>query len=368
MNRRKISCLLAATMLMGTIASCSSSSDERDRGNNRETLPGATATAASETTSETDAPVPDISVTPAQTETEDTTPVSNPVTITDTGIYSNVMAFIDEQHQADPNAKFAITDEWDYWGIWVESNGSIQEYRYVDEQLTPTGRNEADFWYVTVDYDVIRKYPTLCEVYAWVGSEEIIEVVDHVPDGVYFGGIVAVSEDCSSAFITLGNAVTRPRDELARYNVGDTIYIEEIDYDFVVSDIGDNWIDNEDFEPWFANDYTSCLPDSDVLMLMTASDNPFIYDKRLAVLPIDPDCKITDIFSILSGTNQADPSLNTGNVLSQSYYWTYMMRDEPVSIEHRLDMSNNGYINAWGLLYPVVVREGRIVEMNIEWR
>lgn len=284
--------------------------------------------------------------------------------------YGDIMEFFRVQHETDSSVQFAISDGFDqdsqswYWGLWlVYPDGSAVCYRRLDDGTITEVEENSGYWSRTYTYDEISGIPVICNY------EEDIRIGESVPDGVYFGSLEAVSEDLSYALVCIGEPVYRSMEELSQYSVGDTIHIDEIDYDFVISDIGDGYIDSEDGEPFFSTSYVNCIDEDNILMLCGYSDNPYHANDRYLILPISPDCEITDYFSYLSERDDVDPSLDNGTALSRSYYWTYIMRDEfEVSMERANELSNNGFHLTEGFLYPVHVENGEIVSMNLEWR
>ena len=284
--------------------------------------------------------------------------------------YDDIMEFFRVQHETDSSVQFAISDGFDqdsqswYWGLWlVYPDGSAVCYRRLDDGTITEVEDNSGYWSRTYTYDEISGIPVICNY------EEDIRIGQSVPDGVYFGSLEAVSEDLSYALVCIGEPVYRSMEELSQYSVGDTIHIDEIDYDFVISDIGDGYIDSEDGEPFFSTSYVNCIDEDNILMLCGYSDNPYHANDRYLILPISPDCEITDYFSYLSERDDVDPSLDNGTALSRSYYWTYIMRDEfEVSMERANELSNNGFHLTEGFLYPVHVENGEIVSMNLEWR
>ena len=286
-------------------------------------------------------------------------------------VYDEIMEFFRIQHETDSSVQFSISDGYSqddgswYWGLWlIYPDGSAVCYRRFDDgNFSAVSEDESGSWRRAYSYDEISQIPMI------FSYEEDIRIGQSVPDGVYFGSLEAVSEDLSYALVCIGEPVYRSMEELSQYSVGDTIHIDEIDYDFVISDIGDGYIDSEDGEPFFSTSYVNCIDEDNILMLCGYSDNPYHANDRFLILPIAPDCEITDYFSYLSERDDVDPSLDNGTALSRSYFWTYIMRDEfEVSMERANELSNNGFHLTEGFLYPVHVENGEIVSMNLEWR
>ena len=357
---KKIGSLLALIVAVSLTASCTAgSSDKRhDRGSDDED---------DEVVWTTEQSVPE------STESSEISEVSEPVPVQDSygpGDYDVIMSFIDQIHEQYPDAEYAFESAYDqdeehwYWIVVVSySDGSFDFFRNIDGNMTPEN-SILEFWGDSYTYDQIRNVPLIYN-YSYDG----IEYADSVDDGVYFGSIVAVDSDLSEAIVCIGEPITRTVEELSGYEVGDTIRIDEIDYDFVVAEIDDGFIGSEDGEPYFSYSYTSAIGEDDVMMLTEYSDNPCYCNQRYVVVPISPTCEVTDVFSMLSGTDEADPTLDNGTTLSRSYYWTYMNSDlDMLSYLRETDLANNGYRLVYGLLYPVKIVNGQISNMNIEWR
>ena len=380
MNRKRLSALfMAMTFTAGTLSACSN--DKRERNSGTESLPTSYAleTRSVETPSPTQAPAATATPSPIPTDSPTPVPTSapaiDPASIGDSTVYNELMAYAEQVHQEDPEATFSLTrgygeGSW-YWGLWVhEADGYSVEHRVVNGNVVGSGDVNPYYEGASLSYDQLQRLPTLCETYAFSYSDEDLIIADSVPDGVYFGEIEAIKADGSEAFLVIGDCITISRDQLDQYEVGDTFHIDELDYDFVISNIDESYGISTDYDDfWFSEGYSRYLPDSDRLMLMTSSENPIVVNSRLALLPFAPDCQITDTFAILSGRDTPNPSLFGENILTESYYWTYLLQDDyEDSLEIRSALSNNGYIAAIGLAYPVVVENGQIVLMNVEWR
>ena len=147
--------------------------------------------------------------------------------------YDDIMEFFRVQHETDSSVQFSISDGYSqddgswYWGLWlIYPDGSAVCYRRFDDgNFSAVSEDESGSWRRAYSYDEISQIPMI------FSYEEDIRIGESVPDGVYFGSLEAVSEDLSYALVCIGEPVYRSMEELSQYSVGDTIHIDEIDYD-----------------------------------------------------------------------------------------------------------------------------------------
>ena len=285
--------------------------------------------------------------------------------------YDILMNFIEEKNAEDGSYTFSIAESYDanarawYWGIWViEPDGSAVEYRNIDGVAAESGQS-IDFWYGdSYDYDTISRVPVLFDT-----QTSSCNVVDSLKDGLYIGSLIGVSIDCSYVVANIGSAIYRSADELAGLEPGDVVSFPELDLELTIDTIDGDYISFTDSWYYLVLHQAQRFSDRAIYALCEAGDCPVGYDYRLAVLPVADNCVVNDTFSILTGRDKVDPSLSQGNSLSESYYWTYLISDDaPDMIYYRAALSNNGYVYAYGLTYPLELSDGRVVRLCLEWR
>ena len=101
---------------------------------------------------------------------------------------------------------------------------------------------------------------------------------------------------------------------------------------------------------------------------MSDSSNPVYTDTKLVTLDIAPDADVTDTYRWLMGDNFEDAKIqfveDNGyeNALQVTDFWYYNAINE-----YRIE-SSNGWTPMFGLVYPVVIENGEISSINLEWR
>ena len=112
-------------------------------------------------------------------------------------------------------------------------------------------------------------------------------------------------------------------------------------------------------ELWFSHGYAENTTD---YVLTEASDNPVYTQTYLYALPLADNCDVTDTYSFLAGDSDFEVDPNAGPLVN-SVFWHYSRELDPYRSER---------VNYWyemdGLAYPVVVENGEVTALNIEWR
>ena len=197
------------------------------------------------------------------------------------------------------------------------------------------------------------------------------EITDSIDDGTYYGEIVAVSEDGDYMLVTVGDPVSVTKEEYDALEVGDVVYSGEYSGDVYVQEIDDkgNKI-LSDYSMWFApNGFTG---NEDEYILVTSSVNPMTVNDKLFVVPISPDCEIDDHTEYLFSEpawNEMDGSydeyldnLEDSTSLQETLYWFHFM------VNNESGSLGNGWRETGGLIYPIVVENGEVTMMSIQWR
>ena len=256
-------------------------------------------------------------------------------------------------------------------GIVYPDQEMTEVYECVDGEVTYIGTLD----YCAFDampYEVFSALPCMCDFHC---SNNVYEMEDPI-DGRYFGDIVAVSADGSSLLLLIGDPFILTEEEYRDLEEGDVIDTPPIyegdDPGMTVTDIletGDHryvQIDNG-AECWFVQG--SYTEDPTDYILMTNSDNPVRFNPRLVLVPLADNCDVTDTYSFLisNGDDSQFDGWNTdpeANALTSSVYWYFETEVAPNPPE---------VISGWlpigsGLAYPVVIENGEVTSINIEWR
>ena len=241
------------------------------------------------------------------------------------------------------------------------SNSSALKY------TTHTWDKTSDGGFAYSSYDDFMKLPCLLNLYIC----SYYEITDSIDDGTYYGEIVAVSEDGDYMLVTAGDPVSVTKEEYDALEVGDVVYSGEFSGDVYVQEIDDkgNKI-LSDYSMWFApNGFTG---NEDEYILVTSSVNPMTVNDKLFVVPISPDCEIDDHTEYLFSEpawNEMDGSydeyldnLEDSTSLQETLYWFHFM------VNNESGSLGNGWRETGGLIYPIVVENGEVTMMSIQWR
>jgi hypothetical protein len=284
--------------------------------------------------------------------------------------YAIFMGKIDEIEAEFPGSSYAIIGRsGDYYMLIAASDSGVHFYVIRNGEIMET-ESDIDLEAVTLSsYEGIRSMPYLGVSDPWYYHSEY---VDSLEDGIYYGSMYAMSEDGTSIYVVAGHAVTFDRSYMETFSEGDQItyirngveWVNTIDH---ISEYTDDngtvhrtyWLDDSDL--WISDDYDG---NPDIMMLMSSSGNPCREYNYIVELPVSSSCVVTDTFHILVDLPEYEDQVPTGNPLFDSYWWY-------VSYSNDMNGSvtyTNGWYECHGLLYPIELRNGEVVRINIEWR
>ena len=349
-----------------------------------ETTPDPTETpAATPTPKPTETPTP--TEVPTEAPTEMPTAAPTEVTVRPdpedyaklgalTGFYYASRDFAESYAKDHPDAVYGYNLGWENnskIGIFVvnDSADGMQVFRSDGDGMT----EYTDYGYINEaclhSYEEFMKFPCVYESgYGWGAP---VELVDTLPDGEYYGYLEAISLDGTKAYVQVGSAFYISKEEYDHLEAGDTIKLPNAIWDdkdtLTVSEVREDeygrWVEFDDgydlyFDSWSGEDQ---------YMLLSASDNPEPFNKKLVILPIAPDCEVSDAFSCLAGEEAyndfKENHIPTGNPILDSFYWHY-----EYEINEYPHQASNGWYEGYALLYPIVVKDGQIVRFDAEWR
>lgn len=376
MKRTKITAVLLILALMISTSGCSRFFSVRqhddDETEEEETTEETTEETATEETEATPTPEPVSEATPTAAETSEET--TEETVLADTtaedmtelfGIYSDFLA---DYVVYNPNEDLRIGFGRHYdsnggaWDLLITDadgeNGHV--FSYVDGEVTEM--EGMSITSATYPLDVFLQIPCFFEFWS------DIEYVEHPADGRYFGGIEALSLDGRSAIIYYGDPIVLTASEVAALRVGDTIDVEIYGMDRItVTNIETD--SDHTYVQFDAQDlylYQAYGENPDDYLLMSSSDNPVTVNERLAIVSVADNCVVTDTYSYLTSQQSVDEFYasheETGIALLDSYYFYYITQLD------QYQTASNGWQTAHGLLYPVTISDGQIVQMNAEWR
>ena len=380
MKKSSVITLILAGVLLTNCVSCLNEKKPKKEREPKET---------SETTEETEETIPSPTATPTPAPTIELTATPMPTTkpaptknpsqtiavddISEDEIYAKYRSYVEEIYTGD-NTKYGFINifrsEGDIWLLGVlRSNGEHAEYALINGEMTDVTAklNWDNIDKQVTSYDDFMKLPCLLNLYIC----SYYEITDSIDDGTYYGEIVAVSEDGDYMLVTAGDPVSVTKEEYDALEVGDVVYSGEFSGDVYVQEIDDkgNKI-LSDYSMWFApNGFTG---NEDEYILVTSSVNPMTVNDKLFVVPISPDCEIDDHTEYLFSEpawNEMDGSydeyldnLEDSTSLQETLYWFHFM------VNNESGSLGNGWRETGGLIYPIVVENGEVTMMSIQWR
>ena len=373
-----ITLILAGVLLTNCVSCLSEKKNKKDR-EEKETQETTEETKVTEETipapTATPTPTPEPTATP--TPTEKPTPTQNPAQtipvddISEDELYKTYRSYVEENHTGDEKYGYIsiFRSGGDIWLLGVlNGNGEHTEYALINGEMTDVTDmlNHDNIDKQVTSYDQFMKLPCFVDLYTCLADE----ITDSADDGTFFGEITAVSEDGGYMLVSAGEAVTLTKEEYDALEVGDVVY-SGINEDIYVQEIDeDGYKRLSDFSMWFApNDFTG---NEDEYILVTSSVNPMTVNDKLFVVPISPDCEIDDHTEYLFSEptwNQMDGSydeyisnLEDATSLRETLYWFHFM------VNNESDSLGNGWRETGGLIYPIVIENGEVTMMSIQWR
>ena len=363
-NLRLIALVLLVSMLT-SIASCSK--EEIEETTEEET----TTTTTEETTEETTtaAPAPTATPTPRPSPTPAETTEETEEEEVDYDAYEVIMNGIDEIEATDPgNYLYQCGYSNRAWHLYTLRGDENSEYTIENGELELTDTSvveNPEYAQSFFTYDEMKMLPLLP---SHLGSVRSGEFVSSIEDDTYFGIMLAVSEDGRYGLFYIGTPVEFDQSYVDSLQVGDEIGYEDI----YVTDIRENgsnrWITLSRDDLFFSPQYYDF---TGTQLLCSDSVNPVRENEVLVVLPISTSCTVTDTYYILTGTDNDgytswQTSDRTGVPFFDSYFWYYL--NNPAYL-HNVEVSSTGWYDfGYSLAYPVVVTNGEVTLMNLEWR
>lgn len=379
MKRIKAEVLIICMSLMVTsFAACNSrSTGETINVRNKDVKETTEDTTTIETTAETTAEETTESTTKM---TEETTTVSPADLSNGDSRYEMYMGFCENHNEIDPDYLFGFSNNY---GV-APLTFNVMMYDPDFKTLTTYFYNEEGSFDLVAsetigdnqEYKIehLLSYDDLCKLPCMISEDDFWEPMvfaDKLDDGRYFGDAIAFSNDGTKAFLLLGKGIIYTEEEFNKLKVGDKIKIDYYGTEYAtVTEVNDSEYDYEkvilDCDLWFEQgSYTENETD---YILMSDSSNPVYTDAKLVTLDLAPDADVTDTYRWLMGDNFEDAKIqfveDNGyeNTLQVTDFWYYNAINE-----YRRE-SSNGWTPMFGLVYPVVIENGVISSINLEWR
>lgn len=286
------------------------------------------------------------------------------------------MGFVDELEASAPGEyRYIIfsmsSDNDDYWLLEVFGDNTTEAYIVIDGEMVET--TVPTYYHYSADlaltYDELKRFPCLIAMDYSSSVLRDAEYPDSLADGTYVGSIIAMSEDGTRLYMYVSEVVTFDRDFAESLQVGDSIGCSVNGRELTVTDIGTETDQNGEEQIMYIGLTDSChlhpytgIGDNDTFVLCQDSC-PYFEPRYVVELPVSPSCEVTDAFDILVELPEYADQVPTGNPLLDSYWWYVHSGDSYVPA-----LYSNGWYQCSGLLFPIEVRNGEIVRVNIEWR
>ena len=293
--------------------------------------------------------------------------IPDKISIRDNDVYYAFMSWIDQLENDFPGTTYGFVQEFvdeaeDICWILVTSNPEQGKNAYcADGSQIMEVECPAIVPDKMLSYETARSLPTIFEI-----TQGDFKIEDKVEDGYYFGNDIAYTKDGKYLLLYYGNGCYIKKEDAEKLKSGDKVTFEGSGATFMV-DEGTSGADAEFEEGCYCltDDY---LPDDmkgSYYMLMAPNDNPEYCNIKAALLPIPEDIKMSDNFKFLFGDSIEEYSKNykkTGNTfLDSDYYIGNTFCNEFAS-------ESNGYVSGGAFLYPIIIKDGKIAEINFEWR
>ena len=286
--------------------------------------------------------------------------------------YMNFVDSFVEQYEGDVYFRFERnhSDDGDRWNLHVSypSSDMTEIYEYLNGDMNYIGT--LDYYDShAMSYGLFHELPCMIDFF----GDQYGDSIEEAADGRYFGNMEAASADGTQILLAIGDPFILTEEEYNALQVGDVLDVPALytgdEPGITVTDIVEengsrNVILDEDGEYYFMHD--SYTGDSSDYILMTVSDNPLWFNPRMIIVDLADNCAVTDIYEYLFDDDDLmdfsvwSPEPGT-SPLASSAFWFYENRhSDPEEV--------NGWVPIGGLVYPVVIENGEVTSINIEWR
>ena len=285
--------------------------------------------------------------------------------------YTILMNGIDEIEATSPGAYLYYVDccytnenGSEYWVLFAVNGDMRSKYCISGGEIVLFDTSvitDEDMLLRYFTYEEIKRFPLFPE---HMITERTGQFADTLGDGTYFGVLLAVSEDGRSGLFYLGTPVGYDRITVDSLNEGDGIGYEDLSVTSITENEGGRCITLGEGYLYFTPNYESF---TGTILLCSSGNNPITQDDVMVILPISSSCTITDSYAALSGEESVlysewQSAERTGDPFFDSFFWRYAQ-------EYEAALSSTGWYDLGSsLAYPVVVTDGEVTQMNLEWR
>ena len=297
--------------------------------------------------------------------------------------YEKFMEKIEELEAANPGAltysieRRAYDDHVTYGFVlnvfYSDEIGDYTSYFLTDGEWAEASSGEishSDYCY-SRPYEDIVKLPCLmatrCLVHHESGDQRFTncysQEVDSVEDGMYFGKMIAVSEDGTTAYMLVGDPVSFDLDEMSGLSEGDPIGYSDFTVSSVYEDDDSDYIQiNLDSDEYGDQMFISTYGDwsGDRMYLRDMSGSFCLGNAVLVRVPIASDCQIDDTYFYYWAESNYDTTLersDTGVPFLDSYYYAYCVLKDDLEI-------NNGWIFCDISALPMTIEGGELTSFT----
>ena len=293
-------------------------------------------------------------------EAEDTDGLPDSGKIRDNKFYDLFMSFIDGFEEDYPGSTYGFFVDYDkdvdgpFWVLLILASDSTRKSYCADgDKLI---EYDTGFWkdYAVPDkmlsYKTVKSLPALFDT-----RDPYLTIEKSIKDGYYYGDNIAYSEDGKYFLFTYGKGSYIKIEDAKKLKSGDKVTFEGSGETFMV-DEGTSGLEStfEGEEFWLDDVY---LPEE--------MQGKYMY-LGTALLPISEEVEIYDGFAMLYSAEDIEEYKKThgetGNpFLDSAYYIGSTFTNDEYTLR------SNGFATGMALLQPIVVKDGKIVRINLSW-
>jgi hypothetical protein len=292
--------------------------------------------------------------------------------IRDNKFYDLFMSFIDGFEEDYPGSTYGFFVDYDkdvdgpFWVLLILASDSTRKSYCADgDKLI---EYDTGFW---KDYAVPEKmlsYKTVKSLPALFDTRDpYLTIEKSIKDGYYYGDNIAYSEDGKYFLFTYGKGSYIKIEDAKKLKSGDKVTFEGSGETFMV-DEGTSGLEStfEGEEFWLDDVYLPEEMQGKYMQLYGASDIPEYKYLGTALLPISEEVEIYDGFKMLYSAEDIEEYKKThgetGNpFLDSAYYIGSTFTNDEYTLR------SNGFATGMALLQPIVVKDGKIVRINLSW-
>lgn len=200
---------------------------------------------------------------------------------------------------------------------------------------------------------------------------DTIPTVETVTDGVYFGDLIGISEDGTRARFRIGEPIGLTQEFVDSLEIGDALGVfDNNGTELTITGVSDTSygrrLQIDDGSLFFSIAYSGF---TDSVLICSDGVNPVTINNVYVELPISSNCELIDFYRTLDNDSN-DPVYDdwqanepSGVPLLDSFFWYYENHNSWTRIT-----LTDGWYDVRSLAYPVVVNNGEVTRLFLEWR